>query len=261
MQDNGTDISPDAASTRPVAVVVPCYNEAARLPGQSFVDYAAAHPDIGFLFIDDGSTDQTAARLAELAARSPLALRVLRLPANAGKAEAVRTGVLAAMAAGAVFVGYWDADLSTPLEEIEEFQSVLEERPDLVAVLGSRIRRLGARVERDAMRHYAGRIFATFASLVLGLPVYDTQCGAKLFRAGPDVRRAFDRPFLSRWIFDVEVLSRLTEPGSASADGHTLCEKPLQRWRDVPGSKLRFHHAIGAIGELWQIERERRIQR
>ena len=85
---------------------------------------------------------------------------------------------------------------------------MLKGRPELVGVFGSRIRRLGAAITRDPLRHYFGRVFATLASMVLDLAVYDTQCGAKLFRVNDDLRRAFGHVSL-RWIFDVELLARI----------------------------------------------------
>lgn len=258
MRDTTTATHSMASTLRPVILVVPCYNEAERLSGQTFLDHVAEHPGTGFLFVDDGSTDATAERLTELVRRNPAALEMLQLDRNRGKAEAVRQGVNRAITGGATFVGYWDADLSTPLEEAEEFAALLADSPQRIAVIGSRVRRLGARVERRAMRHYAGRIFATCASLVLGLAVYDTQCGAKLFRVCDEVKRAFAEPFLSRWIFDVEVLARLTAHHREGNEERTLYEKPLACWHDVPGSKLRLRHAIGAIGELAMIHRARR---
>jgi hypothetical protein len=101
-------------------------------------------------------------------------------------------------------------------------------------------------------------VFATAASLVLRLPVYDTQCGAKLFRATPAMRAAFVEPFLSRWLFDVEILARLIrdarDRGAAAADVEaSLCELPLQQWHDVAGSRVRPRDFVKAVYELGQI--------
>jgi hypothetical protein len=100
-------------------------------------------------------------------------------------------------------------------------------------VIGSRVQLLGRRITRSTVRHYAGRIFATCASLVLGLPVYDTQCGAKLFRATPVLACILDRPFTSHWIFaDVELLARYLD--AARTDGHRapelIYELALKTW-------------------------------
>jgi hypothetical protein len=131
------------------------------------------------------------------------------LPRNVGKAEAVRAGVLRAFAAGPDYIGYWDADLATPPEAIPTFCTLLDAKPCLEMVCGARVRLLGRAIEHSAVRHYLGRIFATAASITLALSIYDTQCGAKLFRASPAMQSLFQEPFLTRWLFDVEILARL----------------------------------------------------
>jgi hypothetical protein len=100
---------------------------------------------------------------------------------------------------------------------------------------------LGRSIERNYTRHYVGRVFATCASLSLGLPVYDTQCGAKLFRRTDALAAALATPFTSRWAFDVELLARLVRPqrGVAPIDISRIREEPLLTWTDIPGSKLR----------------------
>ena len=121
-------------------------------------------------------------------------------------------------------------------------------------VLGSRIKRLGASIDRKAKRHYLGRVFATFASLTLRLPVYDTQCGAKLVQAAL-VPQLFDQPFLSRWIFDVELLARLRNLVGVQKLLDATIEAPLDKWEDIGGSKLRFSYMMRAPLELWKIAR------
>lgn len=176
-----------------LCLVVPCFNEAARLDAARFAAFAARHPTVRFLFVDDGSTDETLQRLQALRVEDPARFSVLRMPENRGKAEAVRRGMLHALAGPSTYVGFWDADLATPLDEIPAFVGALEDNPAVRVVLGSRVRLLGRSVDRQTLRHYLGRVFATAASLTLGLPVYDTQCGAKLFRNGEAVR-AFRQP-------------------------------------------------------------------
>jgi dolichyl-phosphate beta-glucosyltransferase len=236
-------------------IVVPCFNEARRLDAEAFVEFARVHPDIALLFVDDGSSDTTAARLKDLEARTPV-IATLILPKHAGKAAAVRHGLLAAAEQGAEFVGFWDADLSTPLSAISEFVEMLSADPQLDIVIGARVKLLGRDVHRRLLRHYAGRIFATAASLALGLAVYDTQCGAKLFRLTEPVSAAFRAPFESTWIFDVEILARYIAAVGRHDAKSRICEVPLRTWNDVPGSKLRLRDGFRAAWDLAKIVRK-----
>jgi glycosyltransferase involved in cell wall biosynthesis len=237
-------------------IVVPCFDEAARLRPAVFEDFAGAHPHQRFVFVDDGSTDTTRAILAGLEAREPDRFRLLALPTHRGKAEAVRAGMLAAFEAGPAVAGYWDADLSTPLWEIPHLAAELEADPRLLAVLGARVMLLGRSIERRPLRHYAGRLVATLISETLGVPIYDTQCGAKLFRVTPVVRALFAEPFVTNWTFDVEVLARLVAAhrrGAAPDLREAVREVPLHQWHHVAGSKVRASDLLRALFEVRRI--------
>ena len=241
-----------------LVVVVPCYNEEARLDTERFLAFVQTFPVARFLFVDDGSSDGTARVLGELCRAAPEAFSFFSLERNQGKAEAVRRGMVAAMEGGAELVGFWDADLAAPLEAVPIFRAELESNPWMHLVMGSRVQMLGRRIERTPLRHYLGRVFATVVSLMLGLRVYDTQCGAKLFRATPEVRSVFAEPFRTRWLFDVEILARLLcrmAPEEIDPDAPRVHEVPLRRWRDVSGSKLRPHHMLRTPLDLLTIWR------
>lgn len=244
----------------PTLIVVPCYNEAARLNADAFAAFAEAHPEIGFLLVDDGSTDATAEVLRALCARVPERLAMLSLAQNSGKAEAVRQGFLAAMARDPApsTIGFFDADLATPLEALPQFIETLAQRPGIEMVFGSRVNLLGRHVRRKLVRHWIGRIFATFASQMLGVPIYDTQCGAKLFRNGASLASLFSQPFVTRWIFDVEILARLVRERRGTdrpQPEDVIVELPLLRWVDVKGSKLRPRDFITVNLDLIRIHR------
>ena len=237
-------------------IIIPCYNEKDRLDVTSFRDFKNSAHQVTFLFVNDGSTDGTHKLLESLRASDPIRFSVLDLQPNRGKAEAVRQGILTALDSSPEYVGFWDADLATPLDAIPEFLDLAESRPDLEIIFGARVKLLGRRIERRAARHYIGRLFATAVSVVLGLAVYDTQCGAKLFRVSPPTNALFQEPFHSRWIFDVEILARLVQARRGKqlpqAD-EVIYEFPLLQWRDVPGSKLSYGDFIRAAWELARI--------
>lgn len=247
-----------------LCVVVPCYNEAKRLPFDVFANFARSRPNYRFLMVNDGSTDRTAEVLAELAAAVPGHISAHSLPQNSGKAEAVRTGMTLAFSQGFDYVAYWDADLATPLPALDDFVAVLDRATEVQVVLGSRVRLLGRHIERRPRRHYIGRVFATIASLILRLPVYDTQCGAKMFRNTVLNQALFQEHFSTRWIFDVELLARLlTHPDRPAAwpRGGEIYELPLAEWRDIAGSKLKFRDGIRAFWDLWRIARRYPLSR
>lgn len=228
---------------------MPCYNEAARLDREALRRLAEGGR-IRLLLVNDGSQDATASVLAEVAAGT--ATTVLDLTTNAGKGEAVRFGLRSAIAAGATIVGYFDADLATPPSEVLRLIETLDSREDLDVALGSRVARLGSVIHRSAIRHYLGRVFASAASLALGCRVYDTQCGAKVFRVTPALSGALEQPFRSPWAFDVQLLHRLM-----TGDGirppvaiDAMIEVPLGEWREMGDSRLRFGSMLGAFVEV-----------
>lgn len=237
-------------------IVVPCYNEELRLPVESFRRFVVAHPEVCFLMVNDGSQDQTLPLLKWLRTTAPDNFLILNLPVNKGKAEAVRQGCCAAFKLAPEYVGYWDADLAAPLEAVPQYCEILERRPDIDLVIGSRLPLLGHAVERSLVRHCLGRLFAWSAAAVLGLRIYDTQCGHKLFRNSPKLRQVFETKFHARWIFDVELfarwIGRRTKPCLQQAQS-SIYELPLESWRDVAGSKLKSFDFFRAFFELANI--------
>jgi dolichyl-phosphate beta-glucosyltransferase len=236
-------------------VVVPCYNEEQRLPVDAFRAFRPEDVRVEFLFVNDGSTDGTLRLLESLVAEEPSRYSVLHLEQNSGKAEAVRRGMLAALERKPDVTGFWDADLATPLGEIRGFLEVFAARPETEMIMAARVRLLGRSISRNPGRHYFGRVGATLISSSLGLAVYDTQCGAKLFRASAPMRDIFSQPFLSRWIFDVEIIARLVRQRGRDAAARAIYELPIKTWQDVKGSKVKSTDFGRALRDLWKIHR------
>jgi len=244
---------------RHLILVVPCFNEEQRLPVEELRSFELEGVRVEILFVNDGSTDGTRRLLESLAAERPERFSLLDLDRNRGKAEAVRRGLLAAMERGPDLAGFWDADLATPLSELAGFMDVFAGRPEIELVFAARVRLLGRSISRNPGRHYFGRVGATLISSSLGLAVYDTQCGAKLFRVNDPIRELFAEPFLSRWIFDVEIIARLVRQRGRDAAARVIYELPINVWHDVKGSKVRSTDFFRALADLRKIRKAYRL--
>lgn len=232
-----------------IAMIIPCYNEVDRLSVDEVLELVE-QTSMRVLLVDDGSTDGTRELHDNLVARDSR-ISALALPENRGKAEAVRIGMLHAIGEGVSMVGYADADFATPASELIRLSGLAK---DLEVTLGARVALLGVDIQRSVVRHLLGRVFATCASFALDLPVYDTQCGAKFFRVTSQLCRALERPFSSRWAFDVELLGRLLDEGVLATSIHEI---PLQTWHDKKGSKLQPFAMVKSGLDVLRISRRR----
>lgn len=235
-------------------IIIPCYNEEKRIDTGEFIQYIKTNPHT-FLFVNDGSTDGTLQVLHQIRQACDDRAMVISVPENGGKAEAVRFGMLQAGADPTYdYLGYLDSDLATPLFEMENMIEYIGANPHYQMVMAIRLKRLGSKVNRSLKRHYLGRVFATLVSTLLGLPTYDTQCGAKIIHrdlAG----MIFREKFVSPWFFDVELLFRIKKnTGAGFAISHVY-EYPLMVWNEVWGSKLGLKNYLQAPFELLKIWR------
>jgi glycosyltransferase involved in cell wall biosynthesis len=231
--------------TRSISIIIPAYNEQVRLPetlrriAQYLRDSAWTWHEI--VIVDDGSKDDTVAA-AEGFARSQANVRVLRNPGNRGKGYSVRHGMLAARGEWRLFS---DADLSTPIEELEKLWCAVATGKEEIAIGSRAIDRSLIGVHQPGYRETMGRFFNGVMRAATGLPISDTQCGFKLFRA--DVaQEVFSRQLLERFGFDAEVLF------IAFRRGYTIAEVPV-RWNHVEGSKVGMLTGFRAFLELAEI--------
>lgn len=216
-------------------MVVPAYRESSRVGALLDGVPACSVPglDIGWLLVEDGAGPEEAAALRALVAERGLQERVSVLArGHGGKGAALAAGLSRGLAEGFELLAFVDADGSVKPAEAARALARLAQSPELAGVIGARILMLGRAVKRRPLRHYAGRVFATFVSLLFDAPVYDTQCGLKAFRADA-LRRHLDAPTDFRWVWDTQLLL------SMIAAGEKLEEFPID-WTETPGSRLRL---------------------
>lgn len=227
-----------------LAIVIPCYNEATRLPVEGYRGFLNKKKNIHLLFVNDGSKDQTLTVLQSLADEFPEQVKYFDLPTNKGKAEAVRAGIQKLADEPFEKLAYLDADLATSLEECEVLSKAIT--PDIQFVFGSRILKIDNHIQRKWYRFVIGRIVATVISWMLGIKVYDTQCGCKIFKRDL-AQELFHQPFISKWLFDVELFFRMIRKVGRHQMGILTKEVPLKRWVDTEDSRVEFRY----IFVLW----------
>lgn len=224
-----------------ICIIVPMYNEADRFDKKALFDYTQFH-DIHFLLVNDGSKDNTQQIIEELSNNELISS--ITLSKNKGKAEAIRTAVRHSTTLKEFdYIGYFDADFATPLSEVEHFIKTVK-KTKKPFVMGIRIKRIGADIRRYKLRHYFGRIIASVISeFILGLPVYDTQCGAKMIETDLAMQ-LFKEPFHSRWFFDVELIARMKYIYGKDYCLKNILELPLNTWVDKGHSKISFFDLV-----------------
>lgn len=225
----------------PALIVIPAYNEGRRLPAllEEVAGLLRGRGDVHVLVADDGSqrdesqaVEASVARAAESLGGGPQGpLRHERHERNRGKGAVLREA-FAAHASGYEVLGFLDADGSTPFAEALRLLDLLRAHGDAWdACIGCRLKCLGIPVDRKVSRHAIGRVFATLVSSLFGIPVYDSQCGAKVFKASLLTPELLDLCDDDRWLFDTQLVISLWSRGAR------IRECPVA-WHDVPGSKV-----------------------
>lgn len=219
---------PAAPAALDLSVVIPAFNEQARLPRtlaaiERFLTAQGWPAEV--IVVNDGSSDGTAAAARSFPSSFPL--RVLENPSNRGKGFSVRHGVLASRGNWILFT---DADLSAPITEIAKLHAALQAGADIA--IGSRAQAALITHHQSRFREAAGRLFNRCVVISLGLPFRDTQCGFKLFRREA-AASIFPLQRIEGWGFDPELLFL------ARQQGWRVAEVPV-RWSHAEGAKIRL---------------------
>ena len=237
-----------------ICIVVPCYNEENRLPLSEYEIFLSKNSETIVCFVNDGSTDNTHEVLLKLKQKFVKNVAVVSYKNNVGKAEAVRKGMIYCNEKFSYdAIAYLDADLATSLEECVELSSYLDS--NISFVFGSRIMKIGSVIVRNHYRFLIGRVIATFISKILKLKVYDTQCGCKIFDKTLS-ETVFKDPFISKWLFDVEIFQRIILLYGRQQVLNKMIEIPLKRWIDKDGSKVKISYFFKMLMDLYSINKK-----
>lgn len=230
-------------SSQKLWMIVPCYNEAQRFAFEYWA-LLVKIPNSYWLFVDDGSTDETKKWLTQFIETNQAEnASVLSNLQNQGKGESVRGAIQHLVHFGLVdnhIVGFIDADGAVPAEEVMQFidrsRKLLsnDRGPAIDAVWSSRVALAGRKIRRQQSRFYFGRIIHTVIGTRYPTIPYDTQCGLKLFKVSDALLGELEAPFRTRWFFEIEMILRRRRNG----DLFRIREEPLEEWNEIGGSHI-----------------------
>ncbi len=233
-------------------IIIPCYNEEERLKISAFQNFIDSTANYQLCFVNDGSADNTINILKHFMAQNPNKVMVLDLQKNVGKAEAIRRGVQYITEMTLVqTIGFLDADLATGFNDYQRLADILSNNNNYQMVIGSR--KLNEdNIDRSAGRAFASNCFGKVTSSITKLQIADTQCGAKVFTKSLALQ-IFKEDFISRWLFDLELLVRVRKIFGKEEASKRIAEIALDKWEEVEGSKITLKDSLEFPKQLVQI--------
>lgn len=235
-----------------IGVVIPCYNEELRLLGDDFKAFINSNLGYHLCFVNDGSKDKTLEVLEKLRVGHEDHISIYDCEKNGGKAEAVRLGMLhLAKQDQFDYIGFLDADLSTDFEDFQDLVTTIS-TSKFKFVSGSRMARMGADITKESARAIISKIINLIIRKTIGMEFNDTQCGAKIMSRDV-IEKTFQTKFLTKWLFDVEILMRMKQVYGDEKTKQIVCEQPLKRWIHADGSKLSFRDSLKIVFQIGQI--------
>jgi glycosyltransferase involved in cell wall biosynthesis len=234
-------------------MVVPCFNEAKRIETKYWRNLIQkTHEFCDWVFVNDGSTDQTTEKLIELCSNCASATYIdFRL--NKGKAEAIREGLLHSLESKESFlIGYVDSDGAFDPEEIASQLDFFSKRwpLEIDCVFFSRVKLAGLEISRDPTRHMISRVLYTFLAKDWTWAPYDTQAGFKLFRLTPELKEDLSIKFNTRWYFELELIFRLTRRIKREVN---ILEIPVKYWKEISGGSISLSKFLPIFLEILRV--------
>lgn len=232
-------------------IIIPCFNEQSRILGDDFLAFLNTNNNFSFVFVDDGSTDDTYLALKKLSNKHDR-ISCYRLQQNCGKAEAVRYGMNQVINEEFNYYGFIDADLAIPLDEMGKLYNELISTKNIEFVYSSKNSNLNKELEMKFKRFFVGRVLSILVKWSLKIDVYDTQCGCKLMTK-KIAEISFKDKFLSPWLFDIEIFWRLINVFGRAYILEKTKEIPLDNLYNRGSSKVRIADLIKLPVEFLKI--------
>ena len=233
-------------TTEKLCLVVPCYNESLRLDFNKFSEVQRIL-NCSFLFIDDGSTDDTKSKIQQFC-ESSRSFCFLSLPKNVGKSKAIYQGLRFAKSQKYEIFGTYDADSAVGVNDYARALNHIRENPMIDLVSGARILLAGSTIKRGKIRRWMSRVVATYINLIIDQDFYDPQSPCKLFRHSYFEDCSEPR---TRWFFDIEIiLHRKMSVNFHLKNSISVLEFPLESWIDVEQSKIRKNQYLKILKDI-----------
>ena len=230
-----------------LTLFVPLYNEAKRPNVEEYISSISQLQGLNLVLVNDGSSDDTSTILKRLRGSN---IEIVDFPTNQGKGEALRNAMREYLLQNEVeIVGYLDCDGAFPKSAVETFLRTGAEKiqsGNFQVCIASRIMLSGRDVVREAKRHYISRILITLIGFRYSFMPYDSQSGLKIFRVTHVLTDSLKNPFRTKWLFDIELLSRLDRMSHEKL----IWEEPVMAWADKPGSHLRLRNFANIFKEV-----------
>jgi glycosyltransferase involved in cell wall biosynthesis len=231
-------------------VIVPCYNEELRID-TDYWNSLTKSLEFNWVFVNDGSTDQTKSKLEKISN-----INVLNLEVNSGKAEAIRAGINYAISRNKdddLVACYIDSDSAFQVVDIKRIFEIFQNKTssgEIESVWASRVALAGRNITRSTTRHHLARIIITIIGFVDKNIPYDPQTGFKIFYLNSKLKQIFAEKFKTRWFFDIEILRRWEKLTGSRIE---IWEEPVNYWYEVGGSKVNKKQYIRIFKELLHI--------
>lgn len=245
-----------------IGIVVPCYNESMRIKIDYWSELITSEIDVVWLFMDDGSTDETLSIISSFSQHTNVSIKSLRK--NQGKSEAIRCGALELLHLNSEIcaVGFLDADGAFSCNEVIRIIDIARDllvvaNTKIECVVSSRVKLAGRDISRNKLRHYISRVLLTVVNWKWDHSPYDTQSGFKIYLKSQSFELALQKPFVTKWFLDLELFARI----GAMTGENKIWEEPVGSWVEVPGSKLGPRSVLTVCKEILFILRIARSAR